>query len=245
MRRSLPLALLMTLWALAATAFAYGKTAADIYPQTVTADTLCRLAEQHLARTLDGSGLGGRYVLEYVHAPKLLRLPDGELTFQVETPNGLRLWGNTSIQVSLIVDGVPSRKATVTYRIHLYDNVVVAARPLPADQPLTAGDVRLEEQEVGANGQRYFHDIAAVVGKVLGRPAPLGRALQRSMLKNPVIVQAGALVSIIASASGVEVQMEGMALEPGRVGELIRVRNTASKKIRQARVVDEQTVRVD
>ncbi len=66
----------------------------------------------------------------------------------------------------------------------------------------------------------------------------------RAMLKMPDILQAGSPVTLISKVNGVEVKMEGVALEPGHEGEIIRVMNTASRKILRGRILDEFTVEI-
>lgn len=64
------------------------------------------------------------------------------------------------------------------------------------------------------------------------------------MIKSKVVLQPGTLVTLVASVNGVEVKMEGTTLQPGREGEIIRVRNNSSRRIIRARVIDATTVEV-
>ena len=212
--------------------------------QTVSQEQMREAAEDFLRRSLDEAVLHGRYEIECVHLPRPMEIPPGAVSFQVQTSGGLRFWGNTSVELTPLVDGVPTRTIRCHYRIHLYDNIVVAARPLQPETPLTASDLRLEEREIGTKGKRFFTDVDEVLGKVIARPVTIGRALERSMVKSQVIMQPGTLVTIAACVNGVEVKMEGTALQPGREGEVIRVRNNSSRRIIRAKVIDAMTVEV-
>jgi flagella basal body P-ring formation protein FlgA len=64
------------------------------------------------------------------------------------------------------------------------------------------------------------------------------------MLKLPDIIKAGAPVTLISRVNGVEVKIDGVALEAGHAGEVIRVRNTSSRKVLRGRIVDEATVEI-
>ncbi|MDY6295834.1 MAG: flagellar basal body P-ring formation chaperone FlgA [Schwartzia succinivorans] len=212
--------------------------------QTVSQEQMKEAAEAFLHESLEAAVMEGRYELECVHLPRPMEIPLGAVSFQVQTSGGLRFWGNTSVEITPVVDGVPSRTIRCHYRIHLYDNIVVAARPLQPETPLTAADVRLEEREIGTKGKRFFTRIDEVLGKVTARPVTIGRALERSMIKSKVVLQPGTLVTLVASVNGVEVKMEGTTLQPGREGEIIRVRNNSSRRIIRAKVIDATTVEV-
>ena len=64
------------------------------------------------------------------------------------------------------------------------------------------------------------------------------------MLKTPDILKAGAPVTIVSRVNGVEVKMDGVALEAGHAGDIIKVKNTASRKVLRGRIVDEVTVEI-
>ncbi|MGE3536967.1 MAG: flagellar basal body P-ring formation chaperone FlgA, partial [Candidatus Tectimicrobiota bacterium] len=60
----------------------------------------------------------------------------------------------------------------------------------------------------------------------------------------PPVVQRGDLVQIVSEASLMKVSTPGEVLEAGRVGDTIRVKNTASNREVKAQVLDKHTVRV-
>ena len=68
--------------------------------------------------------------------------------------------------------------------------------------------------------------------------------LTKNMLRNPVVIEAGASVYITANNNGIIVKTEGVALQRGRAEEMIRVRNASSSKVLRVRVVDASTVEV-
>ena len=142
------------------------------------------------------------------------------------------------------MDGEPLRQVILPFKIHMYDRVAVAARPLRARQVLTEADIRFEEQEIGTKEQRYFFDAADLVGQVITRGLAAGQPILRALVKKPVLIEAGAPVTIVANVNGVEVKTEGVALEPGREGDVIRARNLASRRVVRVRVLDAATVEV-
>ena len=231
-------------WAFAAVAGAYGMTPEDVYPQEISSEDIQREAIAYIDETMAALGDTRRYTIETVHIPRALRAPEGEIAFKAKTPNGLRFWGNTAVYMDVLVDGAPFRQVKCQFKMHVFDRVAVAARPLTPGQPLTAADYRFEEQEVGTKGAKFMGENDVLVGKVLSRSLSIGMPILRTMLKLPDIVQPGSPVTLISKQNGVAVKMEGVALEAGHEGEVIRVRNTASRKILRGRILDEFTVEI-
>ena len=130
-------------------------------------------------------------------------------------------------------------------RIHIYDNICVAAKPIQPNVPISADDIRMEEREIGTRGKNYFFSKDDAVGKVVMRSVNIGQPLLQSMLKWPVIIEPGAPVVIMTNVNGVMVKMDGMALESGRLHQRIRVRNNSSRRVVLGRVVDENTIEVE
>lgn len=242
--RFLSLWLLLGLLFSAGTVEAYGLTPEEMFPQTLSSEALEELAINHIEALLTEGGERRRHTVTAAHVPRPLSLPDGEVSCEVTTPNGLRYWGNTVVAINVFVDGTPFRKLTCQFRIHLFDTIVVAARGIQARQTLSTEDLRLEEQEIGASSDKYYTDPADVVGLVSSRRFAPGQPILRAMVKKPQIIKGGDIVVIVALVNGVEVRMEGVALGAGREGEAIRVRNLASRKIIRARVIDAGTVEV-
>ena len=62
--------------------------------------------------------------------------------------------------------------------------------------------------------------------------------LRQGQLAAPTLIKRGSAVSIVARKEQVEVSMAGEALDPGALGQVIRVRNATSGTVIRARVVD-------
>jgi flagella basal body P-ring formation protein FlgA len=75
------------------------------------------------------------------------------------------------------------------------------------------------------------------VGLTSRRSLRAGEVLRQGQLAAPVLVKRGSAVSIVARKEQV-VSMAGEAMDPGALGQVIRVRNAASGTVIRARVVD-------
>ena len=223
---------------------AYGKMPEDIFPQEITREELRQRAADFIDEMIRASGDTRRYTVELVHIPRSVRAPEGAVSFAPSMPYGLRFWGNTAVYMDILVDGAPFRQVKCQFKIHVFDRIAVAARPLAPGQPLTESDFRFEEQELGSRGKNFLTDGNEIVGKTLSRPLAIGTPILRSMLKTPDLLKAGAPVTLISRLNGVEVKMDGIALEAGGAGKIIRVRNNASRKVLRGRIIDEFTVEI-
>lgn len=225
-------------------AAAYGMTIEELYPQVVSADTIRARAADAIDEAMRAAGETRRYTAEPVSQPRDLRAPEGTVRFLASLPNGLRFWGNTIVTVDVFVDDALFRRFKCYFRVHLFDWVAVAARPIAPHQPITAADIRFEEQEIGTRERKFLLRGDEIEGKVVSRPISIGMAIPRAMLRAPVVLEAGAPVTLISRSNGVEVKMEGEALSSGREGEVIRVRNKSSRRVLNGRVLDAATVEI-
>ena len=83
-----------------------------------------------------------------------------------------------------------------------------------------------------------------MLGHVVSRMVQEGAVLSEDLLRQPVVMESGAAVTIVSRYNGIEVRVSGVALTRGRVGQKIRVRNAASRKVMLARVLDASTVEI-
>ncbi len=227
------------------TAEAYGGgTLAEKYPQVIAEDTFSSLATAKITQLMGDTKETRRYTIELVRVQKDMRTPPGQITFSVDAPTGLHYTSMTPIYVSVLIDGNLYRRAICYFRLHVFDKVVVSTRRLMPEQKLTAADVCLEEREVTSSTAKYLNKMEDAQGQVLDRLLPEGVPLTESMLRNPIVLEAGSSVHITANVNGIIVRTEGVTLQRGRSGDTIRVRNANSSKILRVRVIDAANVEI-
>ncbi|MGK5077153.1 flagellar basal body P-ring formation chaperone FlgA [Janthinobacterium sp. HLX7-2] len=115
--------------------------------------------------------------------------------------------------------------------------VAVTSAPVTANTPLQSGDVVLARRDVTMVPDS-ISSLPGAVGQSSRRSLRSGEVLRQGQLASPVLVKRGSAVSIVARKEQVEVSMAGEALEPGALGQLIRVRNATSGTVIRARVLD-------
>lgn len=128
-------------------------------------------------------------------------------------------------------------KRDVVVKAQVSARVLVMTHDVPAGQSIKDDDLMLERREVTLTPDA-LSDIQAAVGLTGSRSLREGQLLSKRVLLMPLLVVRGHSVSIVARNGGIAVSVPGEALDSGREGEVVRVRNTGSGKVIRARVVD-------
>lgn len=184
------------------------------------------------------------HVWEMLNAPHAIMAPEGEITYDFQLPYPIRNGFPTNVNVAVKVDGQLYKKTIVRGRLHVYEPIIVAARPLATRQTVQPEDVTLERKDVTDFGRGYFSRPEQVVGMVMKRMVGTGAPLVPGMLDKPIVVKRLALVKIVSTNGAIRIETDGQALQDGRENDLIRVKNLNSNKVLSARVVDETTVEI-
>lgn len=125
----------------------------------------------------------------------------------------------------------------VIVRAKVTARVVVMARDVPAGRVIQDDDVELDARDVTVVPDAVS-DPQAVAGLASRRTLRMGQVVSQRALLTPVLVQRGQSVAIEASNGGITVNVPGEAMDAGRAGETVRVRNVGSGKVIRARVID-------
>lgn len=213
------------------------------YPTLVAATSIDAAAKAKVEQLLTEKKETRRYELEKVRGGWDLRAPAGQISFETKVPTGLVYGRLMPVHVIILVNGKMYRREICYYTVHIYDKTLVASHDLTPEQPLTAGDVRLEERELTDTQREVFQKPQDLIGNVVNRIVREGTPLTKSMVRGPIIVESGHPVVIVARRNGIEARANGVALSRGRQGDRIRVR-TANKKPIMAKVIDADTVEV-
>jgi len=64
------------------------------------------------------------------------------------------------------------------------------------------------------------------------------------MVQMPQVIHPGHLVTLVYENGRVRVEAQGQALESGKIGEIVRVKNLSSGEVLQGQVVNSRTVTI-
>jgi flagella basal body P-ring formation protein FlgA len=107
---------------------------------------------------------------------------------------------------------------------------------------IRSDSVAVRDTSLSDRRSRYPSNLENIVGKTLKKDLPRGTVITSQLLDNPVVIERGEVVHIIAENSRLVVQAKGRALEKGRIGDSIRVKNTSSDREIYGKVIGENAV---
>ncbi|MEH6386493.1 flagellar basal body P-ring formation chaperone FlgA [Pseudomonas profundi] len=214
--------------------FSASLSASPLIDQLIGATTA--FLEREIQTHLQQSTRQARYSIEVNRLDPRLRLavcPDDALKASLESP--AVPVGRVTVRLSCESD--VRWRLFVPAQVSLFEDVLVAVRPLGRQDVISASDVALMERDTGLLNGAYLTDPQQVVGMRLRRPIAADTVVSPAQLEQDEIVKRGDKVVISAANTQISVKMPGEALEGGTVGSQIRVRNTRSGRTVSARVV--------
>lgn len=149
---------------------------------------------------------------------------DVEIHVALDAPR----WGNVAVPLEIRVDGRPYKRIYASVEALLEQPVWVTTRPLARGEEVEAGDVQQVKR-------RFSQPIAGPPD--LSQPVRTtryvreGAALTWENVETVPQVKKGEQVLIVARKGDVVVQVAGEAMEDGRIGETLAVRNLASGNV--------------
>lgn len=134
----------------------------------------------------------------------------------------LKTWGHVEVFVSTVVSGKPLSKGEILTK------EVLSFQKKPFTR--LPNDAVFNEEEV--------------LGKELKTSVKPGEIIRRSYLNEPLVIKRNQDVLIVARSKNLLVKAKGKALQDGRLGDVIKVKNSLSRKEVWGRVVSPNEVEV-
>ena len=119
----------------------------------------------------------------------------------------------------------------VPVKVKVFQSVVVAVKPLAANQIITTADVKLQQWDIGSLRQGYINNIRHLIGQELKYPIAMGTVIKPHSVRAQKLVHRGEHITLVALAGNMEVRMNGMALSDASLGQRVRVKNSSSKRV--------------
>jgi flagella basal body P-ring formation protein FlgA len=170
-----------------------------------------------------------------------LRLPACAAPLRGVVAPGMRSATRLAVEVSC---AEPVWRHYVQVQVRTQEDVVVAVRPIPRGQPIGAADLEVVRRDVGVLTAGHFRAADAVVGRVAQRPIGAGEVVVPAIARSPPVVRRGQQVTLLASAAGLQVRVEAVALADAGVADRVRVRNLATGRQVEGVVRSAETVEV-
>ncbi len=173
------------------------------------------------------------------------KLPPGELRLQVMAPKHTDWVGAIPFQVRLLVDGQQAKRVSVSAYIEVWQEVVVAVKPLGRNQPINRDDLQLQRMNMARVPANALVSLDQALGYRANRAIAVNSVLRTDQVDLPPVIRKGDVVQMLAESSQLKITTQAVAQENGGLGQTIQVINLASRKNVHARIIDAQTVKVE
>lgn len=122
--------------------------------------------------------------------------------------------------------------------------VPVLKRRVQSGEVISQDDIDWDKQPQSHLRKGTITDAAQIVGKSPKRVISQGRPIRLDEIASPAVINKGAQVTLMFRSRNLEIKTFGEALDSGAVGDVVRVRNTASKAVVQGTVESADRIRV-
>ncbi len=180
-----------------------------------------------------------------IQITKLPLLPKKRITYKVIPPKVMNQMGTIPLSVLFFVDGEFYKKVKATVKIKIFKEVVVTKKPLGRYRTITQDDVHMQKKDITNLPSDIITNYKDVLGKRVRRNIWAKVVLRAEYIEFPPLVKRGDTVLIVAESEKMKITALGEVRKSGRRGERVKVINLNSNKKIFARVIDENTVKVD
>jgi flagella basal body P-ring formation protein FlgA len=174
-----------------------------------------------------------------------ISLAAGKFSYEVTPRRNEDYLGSITLGLVFTVNGKAEKKIWVNAEIDVSQKVVVCNRTLPRNHVITQDDIRLDTLSLKEFPEDVITDPLEALGKRTQRTIDVNSPLKFKCLEVMPLVKRGDLVTIVAESDVVKIITQGVAIENGAKGEMVKVINTGSQKEVYGTVRDTRTVVVD
>ena len=161
----------------------------------------------------------------------------------IEFSNRQKTYGSTSLNIGC--KQKPEWRIHLPVKIDVYDDVLVTQQPFSRGQKIGSSMFKYEKRNISLLHQGYFtqtHDLKNMESR---RNLKRGSVLTQNNIRPSEMVKSGQNVTLILNYKGISIKTSGKALQSARMGQLVKVRNSQSRKIVEGIVSGEGQVKVN
>jgi len=152
---------------------------------------------------------------------------------------------NSEMMTVKVTCQAPNWTLYVPVRLHAWVEAVVAAATLAPNTKLTAAELTQGRADSLAGSGGLITDLRQVEGKILRVGLMAGAPILSPQLDLPIAVHRGQQVMLTLTDPGMSLRTTATALDDGRVGDTIQVKNADSQKTLRATVARDGGVEIN
>ncbi|MFS2221042.1 flagellar basal body P-ring formation chaperone FlgA [Pantoea sp. B65] len=196
---------------------------------------------QRVARQKNWQGYSSK--LNVFIPTEVSRFPRCDQPLISSLPAGDRL-DLARLRYDIRCEGANRWEIAVTVKPDIYLPILVAKTSLERGKQLAASDVELKKRNISGMRDGYISRPDEVLGLTVKKRIRDMQAISPAQLEQPLVIERGQRVVMIAAQDGIEAKSIGEAMKKGRKGDVIKVRNLSSQKVVSALVDDVGVVRM-
>ncbi len=132
----------------------------------------------------------------------------------------------------------------VAFKVSAKRKLFILKEDMKKGDSVRAADIVVKEAFLNNGVSGYPKSIEDVDGKRLKKDLKAGTSLTTTVLEEPVLVQRGDVVNLVVENRKLTVQTQGRALDRGRLGDTVRVKNISSGKEVVGKLTTSNTVTI-
>lgn len=152
--------------------------------------------------------------------------------------------GRFTALLTMVAEGATPVEVRLSGRLQEMMELPVPRRRLLPGELIRAGDLQLARLRAQGSRAEFVRVMGQAVGQAVRRPVTPGQPILLSDIGRPVLVQKGSSVRVVLDSPGISLTANGVATEPGGMGERVRVLNPTSRAVVEAEVIGPDRVRV-
>lgn len=162
---------------------------------------------------------------------------------QLKVQGGASPWTGRQSFVVQMTNREGACEVAVEADVSLPPAMIVAARPIPRGATIRAADLASGYEARTTRGTPVER-IEGAVGQEATRTIGSGEVVTKDMVRAPVLVQRGDVVTVYARTAGLQVRTTARAREEGAMGELVTVESLLNREAFFTRVCGIQEVEI-
>ncbi len=139
-------------------------------------------------------------------------------------------------------NGGRTRSVQVPFKVFAKRKIFMMRNPGKQGDIIRKADISLKEIHLTGRNSEYPAAAEDIIGKILKRDIAANTVITRQILEDHIALQRGDSVNIVLEGNGLLVRTKGKAVDKGRIGDTVRVRNITSGREVIGKVVSSSAV---
>jgi flagellar basal body P-ring formation protein FlgA len=217
-------------------------TRISVVRRTPEAAEIAVLLKSHLASVT--SWQAEEIGIRSIENLKSISLPPGDVKLRVSSRGVPASFRSVVLSIEATLDGKLLRTFWIKADICVRALVVQVARPVSYRSALAADDVREAYCEIEDPRSHCIRSASAVIGWIAKRALSQGEVLTTQCVDAASLVHTGDTIWLVAQSKGIKVEILVRALQDGKLGDRIKIRNLDSDRALTAVVTGQGEVRI-